>query len=302
MTNRHRPAFTLIELLVIIAIVSLLLGLTLAAVQRARDAAQRLSCGNNLRQIGLASTQYQDSSNRLPSGLVGLSPSARYPFLNWQAQLLPYLEQDNLWRITVDAFRQDQFPFDNPPHVGLATPLAVFGCPSDGRVATAQLYGKNLVALTSYLGNAGTNLHGHDGLFFRDSAVTYLGVTDGLSNTLLAGERPPAPDFRFGWWYTGAGQAGNSGSLDSTLGAREINRMVGFSQFGGAYSTCPEGPYHFQAGRAANPCDAFHFWSFHTGGANFVFADGSVHFLTYGADSILPALATRSGDEVANLP
>lgn len=76
------------------------------------------------------------------------------------------------------------------------------------------------------------------------------------------------------------------------LGVREKN-------IGGPYvpASCPPGPYHFQPGRLDQPCDLFHFWSLHAGGANFLFADGSVHFLAYSADDILPALATRSGGE-----
>jgi prepilin-type processing-associated H-X9-DG protein len=78
------------------------------------------------------------------------------------------------------------------------------------------------------------------------------------------------------------------------LGARERN-------FGGTYvSGCPLGPYHFVAGRVDQQCDLFHFWSLHSGGANFLFADGSVHFLSYQADTVLPALATRAGGEVVS--
>ena len=80
------------------------------------------------------------------------------------------------------------------------------------------------------------------------------------------------------------------------LGARERN-------YGGGYvSECPPGPYHYQAGQIDNQCDVFHFWSLHSGGANFAFGDGSVRFLTYSSDAILPALATRSGGEVTELP
>ena len=80
------------------------------------------------------------------------------------------------------------------------------------------------------------------------------------------------------------------------LGARERN-------FGGEFvAACPAGPYHFGPGRLHEQCDLFHLWSLHPGGAHFLFADGSVHFLGYGADAVLPALATRSGGEVAAVP
>ncbi len=65
---------------------------------------------------------------------------------------------------------------------------------------------------------------------------------------------------------------------------------------------CPYGPYHFQAGSSSNTCDVFHFWSVHSGGAHFAFCDGSVRFLAYFADAILPALATRAGGEAVNIP
>ncbi|HET6575478.1 MAG TPA: H-X9-DG-CTERM domain-containing protein, partial [Fimbriiglobus sp.] len=96
----------------------------------------------------------------------------------------------------------------------------------------------------------------------------------------------------FGWWYAGHGQEG-TGSCDATLGAREMNYA--------GDGNCPGGPYHFKDGRVGQRCDLFHFWSPHPGGAHFLFADGSVQFLRYDADSILPALATRAGGEAASV-
>src|SRR5437870_10645760 len=94
------------------------------------------------------------------------------------------------------------------------------------------------------------------------------------SNTLLAGERPPSADFQFGWWYAGAGQK-FTGSADMILGVRERNILLG------RLGACPPGPYQFRPGNLGNQCDMFHFWSLHDGGAWFLFADGSVRFLTY---------------------
>jgi prepilin-type processing-associated H-X9-DG protein len=132
-------------------------------------------------------------------------------------------------------------------------------------------------------------------VLFLDSHVRLADITDGTSCTLMAGERPPSADCWYGWWYAGYGQAG-TGSADMLLGARERN-------LGGPYvSSCPPGPYRFQAGRVENQCDLFHFWSLHPGGAHFLFADGSVRFLAYSAADILPALATRAGGEAVSLP
>jgi len=232
-------------------------------------------------------------------------PGVAYPYLGWEARLLPYLEQDALWQNTIDAFRADPFPFHNPPHLGLSRPLAVLGCPSDGAVDVPQGYqgkfGDLHVALTSYLGNAGTSATTFDGVLYLNSSVKYTYIKDGTSNTILAGERPPAPDFRFGWWYAGVGQRG-LGSLDMVLGASEKNLLTGFTASASPYADCPPGPYQFGPGSVTNPCDVFHYWSLHVGGANFVFADGSVHFINYSAGALLPALATRAGGEVVQPP
>jgi hypothetical protein len=115
-------------------------------------------------------------------------------------------------------------------------------------------------------------------------------VVDGSSNTLLLGERPPSPDFRYGWWYAGVGQR-LTGSADIILGVREQNIMLISN------GSCPPGAYTFAQGTIDEPCDMFHYWSLHPGGANFLVCDASVRFLPYTADPLMPALATRAGGE-----
>jgi prepilin-type processing-associated H-X9-DG protein len=119
------------------------------------------------------------------------------------------------------------------------------------------------------------------------------GIRDGASQTIMVGERPPSTDLEFGWWYAGSGQSQLSGSGDMVLGVRELNKRI---------PSCDAGPYSFTPGRLDNQCDMFHFWSLHSGGAHFLMADGSVHFLRYDADPIMPALASRNGGEIVSLP
>lgn len=155
---------------------------------------------------------------------------------------------------------------------------------------------KDLVAFTSYLGIAGTRNSKGDGALYYKSAVSFTDIKDGTSNTLLVGERPPSSDLWYGWWYAGVG-VGGTGMADMVLGVREMCPRAD------AYiPDCGGVPLHFVPGRINNMCDAFHYWSLHPGGANFLFADGSVTFLTYAADPLLPALATRSGGEVVERP
>jgi prepilin-type N-terminal cleavage/methylation domain-containing protein/prepilin-type processing-associated H-X9-DG protein len=292
-----RRAFSLLELLVVIAIAALLAGLSLAAIQRAREAASRAQCVNNLRQIGLALHNYHDGYKVFPPGVSVNIDNGSRPLAGWQVYILPYIEQEALWRITLEAFHQDKVFFHNPPHVGFATVQPLYSCPSDGRVRSTQrtTISDFDVAFTSYLGVLGESLVKTNGILFLDSAVRLSDVTDGASNTVLVGERPPSADLEWGWWYAGVGQM-RTGSGDMVLGVRELFASYAPGSF------CPPGPYHFVAGRVDNQCDTYHFWSLHPGGANFLFADGAVRFLTYNNDDVMLALGTRNGGEAFDLP
>jgi prepilin-type processing-associated H-X9-DG protein len=122
----------------------------------------------------------------------------------------------------------------------------------------------------------------------------------------MVGERPPTSDFLFGWWFAGDGIDG-SGSGDFVLGARDT-RVVALLETSrhpllAHYQQCQgKMKVGLHPGQVSNHCDQTHFWSLHAGGSNFVMADGSVRFLSYAADSVLPALATRNGGEVVSLP
>jgi prepilin-type N-terminal cleavage/methylation domain-containing protein/prepilin-type processing-associated H-X9-DG protein len=294
--SESRRAFTLIELLVVLAIIGALIGLLLPAAQKVRAAADRARCANNLRQIGLALHHYHDAQSTLPPGVTSRQPGEPFPRMSWLTRLLPYLEQEPLWRATVAAYTYQRTPYLDPPHVGFGMPVKTFACPADSRALEPKPTHFGLrAALTSYVGVLGTAWDQTDGVLCLDSRVRLTDITDGTSNTIVSGERPPSADFWYGWWYAGYGQAG-TGSGDMLLGARERNRGGGF------VTHYPPGPYHFGAGRVTEQCDLFHYWSLHSGGAYFLFGDGGVRFLPYSADAVLPALATRDGGEVVEVP
>jgi prepilin-type processing-associated H-X9-DG protein len=283
-----------VELLVVIGIVGALLAMLLPAVQRARMAALRGQCGNNLRQIGLALHHYHDTELVLPPG-IRRTPDP-FPFLGWTARILPYIEQQGLWDRASRDFA-GQRNFWGPPtwHAGLGTVVTLYNCPAQSRSSASVLPENVEVAFTDYLGVIGRDSGSKDGVLYLDSRVRLSGITDGTSTTLMVGERPPSPDNRFGWWYAGVGQS-LDGSADMLLGVQDYRTTF-------RAPTCPWGPYYFGPGNLSNMCDTFHFWSLHTGGgANFLFCDGSVHFIPYSAKDIMPALATRAGGEPVEWP
>jgi prepilin-type processing-associated H-X9-DG protein len=279
----------------VLAIIGTLTGLLLPAVQRLRDAGTRAECANNLHQIGLALHGYHGTHKVFPPAVRG--QAADYPYLSWHAGILPFVEQGALWEQTRTAFAQEPSFWIVPPHIGLGTVLPTYSCPSNPRTRELIQPENVMVAFTTYLGVAGRNQAAHDGVLFFDSKVRLTDIQDGTSNTLMVGERPPSPDFRFGWWYAGVGQ-NNNGSADMLLGVEESRDPACFRT-----PTCPPNrPYTFGPGSLSNICDIFHFWSLHIGGANFLYADGSVRFLSYSAAPLMPALATRNGGESISPP
>jgi prepilin-type processing-associated H-X9-DG protein len=172
------------------------------------------------------------------------------------------------------------------------------------------------LAGTNYLGVTGTNAETRDGLFTANQRVRLLDVQDGTSQTLLVGERgfrtealdgiddtEDSDNLRFAMWFAAVGQ--RRGSVGIVLGTRELNFGHGVAKLDWERD-CPRGPYRFVrpgqipdvSGSVRQACDLFHFWSWHPGGSHFLYADGSVHFLAYGADPFLQALSTRAGGEV----
>lgn len=269
-----RTGFTLIELLVVIGVIAVLIALLLPAVQRVRETANHVQCRNQLKQLGLALHGYHDRMGRFPSGYASAVSADGLDFgpgWGWAAYLLDDLEQGNLRRLI-------RFDLD-VGHALNADPrvatLPVLRCPSDERTGTFTPEDSTVqVAHGSYVGMFGSNEMGNDpgvgnGVFYRNSRTRVADITDGTSNTILAGERGRA-NSRATW--TGA-----------VTGAEQAPALV----IGDA-GTPPNAP----------DADEDDFSSRHIQGANFLFADGSVRGISNSiALTAWQALATRAGGE-----
>ena len=319
---RSRCGFTLIELLVVIVVIGVLVGLLLPAVQKVRESANRTRCANNLKQLALAAHQHHDVRGAFPNGVhpVDGMPGALYAnATDWTVELLPYFEQDNLYRRW--DYRDHRNNVAGGTNATTAQVIQILVCPSDalasepledfgnlpppydGQYGWAYgFYGKS-----SYYGNAGTRSFPagqitQDGIFFPDSRIRLAEVSDGTSNTFLFGERSHRdveydhitrtslpvfyPLSRIGMW----------GALHQTGGGSVVHHLLS------AYVPInyPMPPTGGAAEVNDRPCA---FGSGHPGGANFAFVDGSVRFVSDQTDlATLQALSTRAGGEAVSVP
>jgi len=289
-TNRSRRlAMTLIETLVVIAILGTLTALTLSGVQRVRGASARAQCANNLRQLGLAAQQHHTDRGRLPRGSFTF-----YEQVSWRGPLLPYLDQGSLWQTTKDQLASGMH-FGDEQFLANRTVIRVFVCPADADTQSPQIRAGLSFIESNYFGNSGVSRYRESlanispkGVLFEKSRISFADIQDGTSNTLLAGERPSVNGSSSEWYLHSSFGSAFLG-VEEDIKGDDVDRKL-----------C-EAPIVNARGVRTNPCDELHFWSFHDGGANFLFCDGSVKFIAYSSRAILPALATRAGGDVATL-
>jgi prepilin-type N-terminal cleavage/methylation domain-containing protein/prepilin-type processing-associated H-X9-DG protein len=280
MRRQGASGFTLIELLVVIAIIGSLTGLLLPAVQKVRQSAACVKCQNNLKQIGLAIHLYYDANDVFPQAYNRFSPTGPPNNLSnksWMTLILSYVDQDCLYQQGATIYQ--------------TAVVKIYGCPMDPRMDNRGVY-YSLVpgGFTEYLAvdgsqygdpNTGLLTLPTDGVMYGSSRTKICEITDGTSNTVMVGERPPDASTGWGWWMWGI--------FDSALG------VVSNCDIGGT-TNCTL-PQTYGPGKLTQECDVLHYWSLHPGGSNWIFADGSVRPLAYSVAPLLPALATRAGGE-----
>jgi prepilin-type processing-associated H-X9-DG protein len=288
----------------VIAIIAILIGLLLPAVQKVREAAARMSCSNNMKQLALACHSYESAHSKLPPPR-GTFAAVFTAYRGWMCDILPYIEQVALHQ------QVDTFPAFFTGH---AQPVKMFTCPSDPRNLLARPAPGN-GALTSYLGvtgaytqttgvpapyRPGDGVSARDGIFdpgpnsnspaAASRGMRLQAITDGTSNTLLLGERPPDRPLFWGWWG-----ASDYDTLLATVNSVYLNPATET----GSNPICVA-PGRFSPGNPNNACHSNHFYSMHTGGANWAMGDGSVRFLSYSAQPLTLPAATAAGGEVFN--
>lgn len=313
--SKNRRGFTLVELLVVIAIIGVMVGLLLPAVQAAREAARRMQCSNNLKQIGLALHNYESTYKAMPAGCTGIPNAAGTSFnghgWTWHASILPFLEQNTLYDAVQgpDGMGNELgSTTSGKPLVVRATIVPVFWCPSQPDVSNGAQKGG--YQPSNYNGNMGTRIgNGNDdcictgvatlqdmmtnpwgcmngnGIFYVRSKTRFADVIDGLSNTIFVSEVPDSGGDAMGGFSAGADRkAIFSGGADS-------NPPTEMSEFLIAAET--NDPINGGAEEAAG--------SWHPGGAHFLLGDGSVRFLSENMDMrIYRGISTRAEGEAVD--
>ena len=320
--------FTLVELLVVIAIIGILVGLLLPAVQAAREAARRMQCSNNLKQIGLAMHNYESAHRVFPPGCIYVWPLAPAPDLNvaiqqgnwsWGAFILPYVEQTSLYNTIGVSSLSMAASMDVPANLAaMKIPIPTFRCPSDigpdlntGRLfsSASNAQTNQAIASASYIGvNSSGELRrakgfasgAANGMFAMNQPTSIASVSDGTSNTLMVGERA--------WQTPATPEAGatppqyfhitNGAVILGTRGVRQNSEQGLADTMGtGRYKLnfrvfwpAPNGSTAQGARRA--------FSSLHTGGAQFVRADGGVIFLANSVQASFDSRDTATTDSV----
>jgi prepilin-type N-terminal cleavage/methylation domain-containing protein/prepilin-type processing-associated H-X9-DG protein len=313
---RRRRGFTLVELLVVLAIIAVLIGLLLPAVQKVRQAAARIQCANNLRNLGLALHNYHGDHGEFPPGAVGpLGPSfPQYLQLKHHGlgtYLLPYLEQQALY----SQYRRDVSWFDPPNQPVVNTPLIVWQCPSaragrvqDGSLPTVAppLGGPfdGTAACGDYAGMVGVDAElarrglidppsgprdlsgNYEGIFTVNATSRLTDICDGTAHTILMAECAGRPTL-----WQGRREVPNRWLSGGPWASRNLLWGRGATPDGTAfYGEC-----------AINCTNDREVYSFHPSGANVVFADGSVHFLRANMNiRVFARLVTRAGGEVVS--
>ncbi len=290
-----RYGVSLVEILVVLGLMGLLIGLLMPAVQAVRGRAKQVECQNNLRQLGLALHNYHSAQGRFPTLPGQWQPQDPNRRFSWMVHILPHIEQETLWQSSVTALATEPSCWVNPPHVGYSTVIKTYVCSADSRLLTPQPIGDGLTAAyASYIGVCGNASTTNGVLGLSGPGVRLEDITDGASQTVMAGERPPPDSLQAGRWYSS-----DSPYITSMPPGPDDGLSIPGVLF--PNDIC-HGSLDFRPGRLSNPCDRYHFWSLHSGGANWLRADGGVLFITYANSSIMPALATRAGGESVNLP